>query len=260
MPASISSYWETKSTNLNYNSNNAFKEEGNSSVNNYIKSRVLEVDNRSKPNCPKTQIILDLNHSNSYDPKLCNNYLADNSKVFSNKLINSSTEKDQSPWAKSDKQFEKENIIIDEIKIINDNILKGEDNLIINDISGYATKSRRNLVDNNSKIIQNNSTFLQDMNTEDDLLCNTETNEDPHSKSEKCNSIIERTISTKSQGKPPSHPQKSVAWCTSKWTNYDGKEKYERTKLSKSPDMRPKWKGFGACQSKSLVSLVCFII
>jgi hypothetical protein len=48
--------------------------------------------------------------------------------------------------------------------------------LVINDLSSYTTKSRKNLANNTSTIIQSNklencsSAILQDMNTDDDLL------------------------------------------------------------------------------------------
>ena len=156
-------------------------------------------------------------------------------------------------WNK-EKNIEKENVTCDQPDKAIDSQLSKEVNLVINDITGYATKSRRNLVDNNSKIVQNNLTFLQEMNTEDDLLCNTEINEESNWKSDKGISIIERKVSTLSQGKPPSHPPKSITGSiATKWSNYEGK-KNERTKLSKSPDMRPKWKGFGVVNNKSLVS------
>lgn len=180
--------------------------------------------------------------------------LLNKNKDFSRKLIEASTESQKADSAKKqEKENEKENIVTDQSKML-DSINNKEDYSSINDITGYTTKNRRNLVDNNSRIIQSNSTFLQELNIEDDLLCNTEANEEIHPKSVQDNSIIERAISAKSQ-KPPSHPQKSIpCTSTSKCTNYETKERIEGRKISKSPSLRPKWKGFGPGNDNSLVS------
>lgn len=132
-------------------------------------------------------------------------------KDFSRRLIESSYDDKMLSSSKNQvKENEKENYVSQPKPRNRNNISHKEDYAMINDITEYATKSRRNLVDNNSRIVQSNSTFLQEMNTEDDLLCNTEAIEEAHPKSAKDNSIIEAATSSNAKTNQPSHPQKSI--------------------------------------------------
>ena len=139
---------------------------------------------------------------------------------------------------------------------------------VINDISGYTTKSRKNLVDNNSNIVQKkrvdncSSAILQDLNTEDDYVFNSkehhDTDECPENKesdgvslmtSKSCitdkrlKEITKKLIQTEHDQpwfSSNSKVSQSPSCCISEFSL---KSHYASSNKPKSPERKPKWRG-----------------
>ena len=143
---------------------------------------------------------------------------------------------------------------------------------VINDISGYTTKSRKNLVDNNSNIVSKkrfdncSSAILQDLNTEDDYAYNLNPNHDtdecPENKESDGISLITskswitdkrlpKEITKQLIQSEHEHPwssskskiSKSPSYCSR--SEFSLKSHYESSNRPVSPETRPKWKGSG---------------
>ena len=157
------------------------------------------------------------------------------------------------------KRQDKENL---ETDIIKKRTQMSTQDLLINDISGYTTKSRKNLVDNNSNSIINiahydncSSAILQEMNTDDDLMCNSVGDDHTDEHTQRRNeSSSNKSYMTEAKMHVQSHanlklshskPKLAMKQNSSKRDLSVKKPNFGSESRPMSPENRPKWKSHG---------------